>query len=273
MTVTLWPQTSLAAIEDTARSILTEVGVEVRSAAARDLLLTAGCSLLTDDRVAVPWTVVEQAVESVPTCFTLIARDRARSLTVTSEAAEVLSHPLGGAHSVCDARTGERRRAQTADVAGAARVQHRLERPELVTPLFMPGDVTGDLEPLVSYLVCLQETDKCVSGPGLWSREQVRGMCALAELVLGADATSGRCTINLVFSPLSPLTLGAEVADALIEAARLGASCGSPLVRSPAPPDRRRSQRRWPSRRPRLWSECCSSKPPAPARRSSAARD
>jgi trimethylamine--corrinoid protein Co-methyltransferase len=121
--------------------------------------------------------------------------------------------------------TGEQRRAHVTDAAAAARVQHHLERPELVTPLFMPGDLPGDLEPLVSYIVCLQETDKCVSGPALWSAEQVRGICRLAERALGADAAPDHSAISLAFSPLSPLTLGADVADALIEAARLGASC------------------------------------------------
>lgn len=223
--LTLWPEPSLAAIEETARRILCEVGVDVQSAAARELLLSAGCTLLPGGRVEVPWDVVERSAAAAPRRFTLAARDDARSLEVSGDGAATWTHPLGGAHSVVDPVTGVLRRAQATDAAAAARVQHHLRRPDMVTPLFMPGDLPGDLEPLVSYLVCLQETDKCVSGPPLWSAEQVRGVCRLADLVLGADLEEGRYAINLSFSPLSPLTLGADVAEALVEAARLGASC------------------------------------------------
>ena len=172
--LTLWPESSLAAIEETARRILCEVGVDVQSAAARELLLSAGCTLLPGGRVAVPWDVVERSAAAAPRRFTLAARDDARSLEVSSDGAATWAHPLGGAHSVVDAVTGELRRAQATDAAAAARVQHHLRRPDMVTPLFMPGDLPGDLEPLVSYLICLQETDKCVSGPPLWSVEQVQ---------------------------------------------------------------------------------------------------
>jgi len=221
----LWPEAAVDAIEQTAREILSEVGMNVLSDGARELLLSVGCELLPEGRVALPWDVVEHAADAAPRRFTLAARDDARSLTVTDAASMTWTHPLGGAHSVCDVATGEQRRAHVTDAAAAARVQHHLERPELVTPLFMPGDLPGDLEPLVSYIVCLQETDKCVSGPALWSAEQVRGICRLAERALGADAAPDHSAISLAFSPLSPLTLGADVADALIEAARLGASC------------------------------------------------
>ena len=225
----LWPEPAVDAIAQTAREILSDVGVNVLSEDARELLLSVGCELLSDGRVAVPWGVVEQAADAAPRRFTLTARDDARSLTVSDAASVMWTHPLGGAHSVCDVTTGEQRRAILADAAAAARLQHRLDRPELVTPVFMPGDVPGDLEPLVSYVVCLQETDKCVSGPPLWSAEQVRGICRLAECALGTDATSDAGAelhaITLAFSPLSPLTLGGDVADALVEAARCGASC------------------------------------------------
>ena len=223
--LTLWPEPSLTAIEETARRILREVGVDVQSSSARELLFSAGCDLLPDGRVAVPWDVVERAAEAAPRRFTLAARDDGRSLEVSCDGSATWAHPLGGAQSVVDAVTGELRRAESTDAAAAARVQHHLRRPDMVTPLFSPGDLPGDLEPLVSYLVCLQETDKCVSGPPLWSAEQVKGVCRLADLVLGIGPGSARYSVNLSFSPLSPLTLGANVADALVEAARLGASC------------------------------------------------
>lgn len=223
--VCLWPESAIDAIEKTTRDLLRGVGIEVRSRAVRDLMIGYGCVALDGERIAIPWEVVAKASAAAPRSFTLVARNDSRSLIVGDGGTAPQTHPLGGAPYVADPVTGEQRRAQLSDVAAAVRVQHHCEYPELACPLFMPGGLPDDLEPLITYLVCLEQTDKCVSGPGLWTVEQVRGICRLAEAAVGCDATRDRYAINLSFSPLSPLTFGAGPAESLTEAARLGAAC------------------------------------------------
>jgi len=223
--VCAWPEVAIDAIERVTRDVLQRVGIKVLSAEASRLMLAAGCRELGGARLAVPWDAVLDAAASAPTSFTLMARDEAQRLLVSAVDSPTWFHPLGGAPYVCDVFTGEQRRATFADVAAAARVQHHQRYPDLVGPLFMPDGVAGDLEPLISYLLCLHESDRCVAGPGLWLPEQVRGLCEIADIVLGDSRGEDRCAVNLAFSPLSPLTLGATVADALVEAARCGASC------------------------------------------------
>ena len=47
----------------------------------------------------------------------------------------------------------------------------------------------------------------------------------MASLVVPAAAADGRYPVQMSFSPVSPLALGADIGDALMEAARLGVVC------------------------------------------------
>jgi trimethylamine--corrinoid protein Co-methyltransferase len=223
--LSLWPDSAIEAIERAARELLSTVGVKVLSEPVRDLMVDSGCRETDGERVTIPWEVVETASATLPRTYTLVARDAARSLVVGEGGTAPRTHPLGGAPSVVDPESGRQRRAQLADVSAAVRVQHHCEYPELVVPLFMPAGLGDELEPLITYVACLEQTDKCVSGPGLWSVAQVRGLCALAEAAVGGDVAHDRYPIFLSFSPLSPLSFGAGPVEGLVEAARLGAAC------------------------------------------------
>jgi trimethylamine---corrinoid protein Co-methyltransferase len=223
--LSLWPESAIDAIERTTRDLLSRVGVNVQSKAVRDLMVGYGCAEAEGERVTIPWDVVEKASAAAPRTFTLVARDDARSLVIGEGGTAPRTHPLGGAPSVVDPESGDQRRADLVDVFAAVRVQHHCEYPELVVPLFMPGGLPDELEPLITYLACLEETDKCVSGPGLWTVAQVQGICGLARSAVGGDVAADRYSISLSFSPLSPLTFGPGPAEALVEAARLGAAC------------------------------------------------
>ena len=223
--VCMWPESVIDAIERTTCELLSEVGIEVQSESVRELMVEYGCIVLDGVRVGIPWNVVERASAALPRSFTLVARNDARSLVIGEGGTASRTHPLGGAPWVADPETGEQRRAELRDVSAAVRVQNHCEYPDLVTPLFMPGGLPADLEPLITYVACLEQTDKCVSGPALWSAAQVTGICRLAQAAVGGDVSKDRYAINLSFSPLSPLAFDAGTAEALVEAARLGAAC------------------------------------------------
>jgi trimethylamine--corrinoid protein Co-methyltransferase len=68
---------------------------------------------------------------------------------------------------------------------------------------------------------------------------QVRGLFELATLIIDADPGQGRYPVQMSFSPVSPLALGRDVAEALIDAARLGVVCellSCPVAGTTAPP-------------------------------------
>jgi trimethylamine--corrinoid protein Co-methyltransferase len=216
----LWPDEAIEAIHETSVALLEDVGVQVESPAARDLLLRAGCAEGSRGRVRMPRGVVEDAVAACRPSFTLAARDDAKSVAVDGSPGPTFVHNMGGARDIADAKTGLTRRATMADQVRLTRVMHHMVNLHSVTSLVQPDDVPHPLEPLYSYLVLARETDKPLGGPGISFALQGDFLRRMAIAVTGADGSGGRYPLDLAFSPVSPLQLGAEVTDALLAAVR-----------------------------------------------------
>jgi len=121
---------------------------------------------------------------------------------------------------VADPLTGRSRPATIVDQALAARVMHRLGYPHTVNSLFWPTDVPAELQPLYSYLALALETDKHLGSPCIDYAWQLAPLADMAEAVAGSARDRLAFALDVSFSPLSPLRLGAEVCDCLVEAAR-----------------------------------------------------
>ena len=218
----LWPEAAIEAIHAASLALLARAGVRVESPVARDLLLAAGCDAADGDRVLIPEAAVDEALARRPERYTLAARDPAKSLVLDAEPAQTYVHNLGGARDVVDPRTGAGRRATARDQVLATRVMHNLVNQHQITSLWQPEDVPDLLEPLYSYLIVAWETDKMIGGPGISFPFQARYLNEMAVIVTGADGSSGVYPVDLAFSPVSPLILGREVTDALVDQARRG---------------------------------------------------
>lgn len=218
----LWPEAAIEAIHRASLALLARAGVRVESPAARDLFLAAGCSAAGGDRVLIPETAVDEALARRPERYTLAARDPDRSLVFDAEPAQTYVHNLGGARDVVDPRTGAGRRATVRDQVLATRLMHNLVNQHQVTSLWQPADVPDLLEPLYSYLIVAWETDKMIGGPGISYPFQARYLNEMATVVTGADGSNGTYPVDLAFSPVSPLILGGEVTEALVEHVRRG---------------------------------------------------
>jgi trimethylamine--corrinoid protein Co-methyltransferase len=218
----LWPDDAIEAMHGAALTLLERAGVRMESDAASDLLLAAGCGVADGERVAIPRGAVEDALAACPQRYVLAARDPERSLTMDPEPGVTYVHNLGGARDVCDPRTGAGRRATLRDQVVATRIMHNLVNQEQVTSLWQPEDVPDLLEPLYSYLILAHETDKAIGGPGISYPFQALYLQQMAVAVTGATGAGGTYPIDLAFSPVSPLILGADVSDALVEQVRRG---------------------------------------------------
>jgi trimethylamine--corrinoid protein Co-methyltransferase len=214
-----WPEEALEAIHRAALELLERAGVRVDSPAAHDLLLGKGCGEGAAGRVTIPRGAVEEALAACPQSFTLAARDPQRSLPVDPEAGPTFVHNMGAAADMADPRTGAHRRATLADAVKLARVMHRLRNQHEVTALVTSDDVPAEIEPLYTYLLLANESDKYVGGPGISTAAQVEALLEMAPALSGADGSGGVYPVDLAFSPVSPLILGGEVSDALIAAA------------------------------------------------------
>ena len=218
----LWPDEAIEAIHEASIAVLERVGVQVESPGAREILLGAGCAEGGNGRIRMPRGIVDDTVAACPARFTLVARDDARSIPVDAEPGSTFVHNMGGARDIIDPRTGAGRRATIADQVRLTRVMHHMANLHSVTSLVQPDDVPHPLEPLYSYLVLAHETDKPLGGPGISFAFQADALRRMAMAVTGADGSNSRYPVDLAFSPVSPLQLGAEVSDALIATVRAG---------------------------------------------------
>lgn len=218
----IWPEEAVEAMHAASLTLLERAGVRVESPAARDLMLAAGCTLGAGDRVLVPGAVVREALASCPASFTLAARDATKSLEMDGEPGQTYVHNLGGAREVVDPRSGAGRLATMRDQRLAVRVMHQLTHQHQLTSLWQPQDVPASLEPLYSYLVLAYESDKAIGGPGISHPIQALYLHEMAVAVTEADGSGGIYPVDLAFSPVSPLILGREVTDALVEQVRRG---------------------------------------------------
>ncbi len=218
----LWPDDAIEAMHAAALALLERAGVRVESEAARGLLLAAGCVTGEGDRVLISRGAVEEALAACPRHYVLAARDPERSLAMDPDPGITYVHNLGGARDVCDPRTGAGRRATLSDQIAATRIMHQLVNQEQVTSLWQPEDAPDLLEPLYSYLVLAHETDKALGGPGISHPFQALYLQEMAVVVTGATGDDGTYPIDLAFSPVSPMILGADVSDALVEQVRRG---------------------------------------------------
>jgi len=218
----IWPDEAIEAMHRASLALLERAGVRVESPAAAELLLAAGCQPAGPGRISIPARAVEEAVAACPRAYTLAARDAERSLAMDPDPGVTYVHNLGGARDVADPRTGTGRRAMVCDQVLATRIMHHLVNQQQVTSLWQPEDVPDLLEPLYSYLILAHETDKAIGGPGISYPVQALYLQEMAQAVTGADGSGGVYPIDLAFSPVSPLILGGDVSDALVEQVRRG---------------------------------------------------
>ena len=199
--------------------------MRVDSAEAAALLEAAGGSPGPQGRVLLPAAVVAAALESCRGEYTMLARDPERDLFIGPAPGRIHVHNMGEAPSMADPRTGAARPATFRDQVLAARVMHQQRYPDCINSLITPSDVPADLHPLYSYFAIAAETDKPIGGPGQDHAWQTPVLFEMAQAVLSArpgEAPAGGVVLDMGYSPVSPLHLGADVCDGLVAAARLG---------------------------------------------------
>ena len=221
----LWPPEAIEAIRAASLELLARVGVRADSAEAAALLEAAGGSPGPGGRVLLPAAVVTAALESCRGEYAMLARDPERDLAIGPAPGRIHVHNMGEAPSVGDPRTGTSRPATFRDQALATRVMHHQRYPDSINSLVTPGDVPAELHPLYSYLAIAAETDKPIGGPGQDHAWQTPALFEMATAVLSArpgGVPAGGVVLDMGYSPVSPLHLGAGVCDGIIVAARLG---------------------------------------------------
>jgi trimethylamine--corrinoid protein Co-methyltransferase len=205
--------------------ILSEVGVTLTHAEAREVLTGAGATI-RDERVLLPPDLVEACIARCPRQITIRGRGGA---VKTLGDGSLNFHNLGGARDIYNGSavsyhnpaTGEHRFATVQDLRDATRLLDALENCTTITPFFTPQDVPGAVMSLAMYRHALPCTTKPLQGPGVQYAAEARYAVKMAE-VIGEPGEM----LSLSLSPVSPLNLPEHEAEAILEIARLGIAFG-----------------------------------------------
>jgi trimethylamine--corrinoid protein Co-methyltransferase len=215
--LTVLTDEEVEAIHQATLRVLSEVGIVLTQAEARDALTGAGATT-RGDRAFLPPDLVEEAVARCPAQVTIRARG---GRTVVIGDGSLHWHNVGGVPEIYEPLTTQRRPATVQDVRNSTRLLDALHSSTTITPLFTPQDVPGPLMSLAMYRHTLSYTTKPVHGPGVHTAAEVRYIARMAA-VIGPPAEF----LTLGISPVSPLHFPNDVAEAIIETAQLDVPLG-----------------------------------------------
>ncbi len=193
-------QEMIASILAEAKRVLAEVGIEVRGVAMRQRLLDAGLKTDADGRVLFPAEVVEKAIETTPSSFTLFDRDGTPHAELGGDRVHFV--PGSSGLKVLDHRTGETHLADSTDFVEYARLCDGLENIAYLATAFSTND---DIEAQVSdawrLYMCLTTSRKPIVS-GSFTEHGVPRMAAMLQLFRSDRA-------DLIARPLSMFTITA----------------------------------------------------------------
>jgi len=227
--LTVLTDEEVEAIHQATLRVLSEVGIVLTRAEAREALTGAGATT-RDDRVFLPPDLVEQALARCPAQVTIRGRG---GQTVVIGDGSLHWHNVGGVPEIYEPLTTQRRPATVQDVRDSTRLLDALESATTITPLFTPQDVPGPLMSLAMYRHTLSRTTKPVHGPGVHTAAEVRYIARMAAII-GPPAEF----LTLGISPVSPLHFPNDVVEAIMETAQLGVPLGPlpcPIAGATAP--------------------------------------
>ncbi len=189
---------------DSALKVLEESGMAVYSESALEAYKNAGAEVDEEEqRVRLPQSMVEDAIDSTPSSVTLHARDDRNDAVL--EKNRVHYGTGGTAIYVLDPETGERRESTAEDVVLNARLVDELDNVHVFTINVFPNEIDAKDEIDVNrFYHSLNNTTKHVMG-GIYSLEGSKKVVNMAEMIAGGEEELRRepfvSFITLVISP------------------------------------------------------------------------
>jgi len=203
------------AIHTAALEILEKTGFRMEHRGALDMLVGAGCRLLSDSRVSIPSYLVAQALSTAPKLVAMYDQNGNKSMPLTN--GNSFYGTGSDATFTIDLETGNRRRAVLQDVANFAKVVDALENISFNMSMANPEDV-----PVIEdiYVYVFAEMVKNTNKPlvVIADREQdLAKIHQIACLVAGGEEKFQEKPFILNYSEaISPLRFPENVVERLM---------------------------------------------------------
>lgn len=211
--------------------VLETHGVKIQHEGALKLLNEIGARVDFKAQTAcLPEYLVKESLEKAPKRVRLCGRDRSQDFVI--EGKKVYFGSVGGAIIVVDRRSGERRMSRTEDMAETAKVCDALQNIDYAMGLYTPLDAPRDVEGLYEQDAVMSNTVKHSIIFAYHGAEVTRKQIQVAQLIAGGEeALRKRPIVSLYDEPASPLIIGKEYVEALMEWAKEGL----PIIYAPCP--------------------------------------
>ena len=216
-------------IHQSSLEILRRTGIQVFHQEGRKLLADAGAHV-KEDRIRLASSLVEWALSSAPTSFSLHRRATEQEAIIL-DGKRVYFGPGSDTLHYLDPRSGERRDFQLADIADCVRVCDALPEINFVMSMGVPRDVPTKGYYRHQYATIVRNTTKPVVVV-CDDLADIEAITAMAGAVAGGAKRLERFPTFLVYSePSTPLQHSLEATDKLLFCAEHLV----PITHSPAP--------------------------------------
>lgn len=212
-------------------NVLETHGVKIDHEGALKLLNEIGATVDFKARTACfPEYIVEESLRKAPKRIRMCGRDKQQDFMI--EGKKVHFGSVGGATVLVDRDTGERRSSRTADMAETAKICDALENIDYSMGLYTPLDAPPDVQGLYEQDAVMSNTVKhtiifAYHGAGV-TRKQIE----IARLIAGGEEElRKRPIVSMYDEPTSPMTVGKDYVEALIEWVKEGL----PIIYAPCP--------------------------------------
>lgn len=202
---------------------LNEIGVCVHSDKVLKMLEENGAIVNYDSMVAkIPETMVNKALQSAPSKFTLYGRDSKHDIALPIDGPPKCA-PSGLAAFISDLETGEERNATKDDLGKFIRLADALDGIGYVWTSITLSDVPSMAHGAHEVWITLQNTTKHITSVSAQSAKDALMQIELAALVTGGKENLKRKPIlSVVVCPVAPLTFEKGAVEAQVEFAKAG---------------------------------------------------
>jgi len=213
-------------INQTARDILEEVGINIPSDKALAIYADAGASVDFDKKIVkIPAQLVADSLKTAPRRYTLCGRRPELDADIGGHEGTYF-YCSGEAPNIVDLETGERRHSVKSDVANMAKVADFLPIVSLIWPTVSAND-KGATAPLHGVEACFNNTEKHVQTESVMDEISAKYAIEMASVVAGGkDELRKRPLHSLLLCAIQPLAQDRGGIEAAITYAEAGLPVG-----------------------------------------------
>ncbi len=216
----LFSEEDVHEIDRAVMSTLENIGIEVNSREARELLLEAGAKHKSGNTVLIPEALMRECIDRAPSEVTLCGREDRHDLELADS--RVHFGTGGTVLHTLDLETGERRPTTLQDIARVGRLVDALDNVHFYLVPLYPNELPKEQVDVNRFYAGLANTSKHIMG-GIYTAEGLRAAIALAEEVAGGpEALRERPIVSFITCTVAPLRIDATYGDFLVEIARRG---------------------------------------------------